>query len=123
MTGYTTAHGRTVRRLAILTTTLLVAATGTAAAMGTGSHGTGAMGGGWGLFGGTMGLWGFLWLALLIAVPLFVGYSLLTRDTDADGGRRDGTDRPRALLRERYARGEIDEEEFRRRRNRLEQTE
>ncbi|MEF8786088.1 MAG: SHOCT domain-containing protein [Haloarculaceae archaeon] len=109
----------------ILTTTLLVAATGTAAAMGSGSHSAGTMGGGgWGLFGGSMGLWGLLWMGLLIAVPLAVVYSLLTRGSDAGEERpRREAERPRSLLRERYARGEIDEEEFRRRRNQLERTE
>ena len=121
MTRHTTAYARTVRKLVILSTTLLVAATGTAAAMGSGSHSAGTMGGGgWGLFGGTMGLWGLLWMGLLIAVPLAVAYSLLTRGADASGERPSGdAERPRSLLRERYARGEIDEEEFQRRRKQL----
>ncbi|WP_340100976.1 SHOCT domain-containing protein [Salinibaculum salinum] len=125
MTGHTTAYGRTVRRLVIPTATLLVAATGTAAAMGSGSHSAGTMGGGgWGLFGGSMGLWGLLWMGLLIAVPLVVAYSILTRGTDAGQNRsRREAERPLSLLRERYARGDIDEEEFRRRRNQLERTE
>ncbi len=102
MIRHTAAYARTVRRLVILSTTLLVAVTGTAAAMGSGSHSA-----------GTMGLWGLLWMGLLIAVPLAVVYSILTRGADA-GGERPGGDaeRPRSLLRERYVRGETDEEEF-----------
>ena len=113
MTQFTTHLGRTVRRLAILAVPLLAATTGTAAAHG-GGNGGGTMGGGWGLFGGTMGLWGLLWMGLLILLPLYLVLTLASR-----GG--DGTDEPPlAVLRERYARGELSDDEFERRREQLE---
>ena len=77
--------GRTARRLATLAVPLLVAATGPAAAHGGGGYGGGMMGGGWGLFGGAMGLWGLLWMGLLVAVPLYVAYALLNRGTSGNG--------------------------------------
>jgi len=96
----------------MLAVPLLVAATGTAAAHG--GYGGGTMGGGgWGLFGGTMGLLGVLWMGLLLAVPAYLVYLLVTRDADDDG------DEPLTILRERYARGELSEEEFEQRRARL----
>jgi putative membrane protein len=39
-------------------------------------------GGGWGLFGGTMGLWGLLWMELLLAIPIYLVYALLTRESN-----------------------------------------
>lgn len=105
---------RIARRQAILTIGLLVGATGTAAAHGDGSYGGGGMmGGGWGLFGGTMGLWGLLWMGLLIAIPAYLLYTFLSR------GRDERADPPLTVLRERYARGELSEAEFDRRRERL----
>jgi len=87
VTQLTTHIGRTARRLAILAVPLLVAATGTAAAHGGGSDGGGMMGGsGWGLFGGAMGLWGFFWMGLLIAVPLYLVYALFDQGS---GGNRE----------------------------------
>ncbi|MFC6993760.1 SHOCT domain-containing protein [Haladaptatus sp. GCM10025707] len=112
MTQFTTTLGRTARRLAMLAVPLLVAATGTAAAMG-GSTGGSMMGGGWGLFGGAMSLWGLLWMGLLIAVPLYLVFALAGRD----GDRPD--ERPLSVLRERYARGELSDDEFERRREQL----
>ena len=117
MTQYINTLGRTVRRIAMLGIPLLVAATGTAVAHGGGGYDGGVMGGGWGLFGGGMALWGLLWMGLLIAVPLYLGYSLRNSDSG-------GTDsRPISVLRERYARGELSEEEFERRRKQLERNE
>ncbi|MDS0279658.1 SHOCT domain-containing protein [Halomicroarcula sp. S1AR25-4] len=116
MTQLTTHIGRTARRLAILAVPLLVAATGTAAAHGGGSYGGGMMGGDWGLFGGTMGLWGVLWMGLLVAVPLYLVYALLDRGS---GGNEEQS---LSVLRERYARGEISDDEFDRRRTQLERT-
>ena len=112
MTQPTTHTGRTARRLALVAVPLLVATTGTAAA-----HGGGMMGGsGWGLFGGAMGLLGLLWMGLLVAVPLYVVYVLLDRGSDGD-------DEPSlSVLRERYARGELSDDEFERRRKQLERT-
>ncbi len=74
------------------------------------------MGGGWGVFGAGMGLWGLLWMALLIGLPLYVAYTLLDRDSGEEERR------PLSILRERYARGELSEEEFERRRQQLEST-
>ena len=117
MTRHTARIGRTARRLAILAVPLVAATTGTAAAHGGGSYGGGMMGGGWGLFGGTMGLWGLLSMGLFLAVPLSLVFALAKR-----GG--DGTDeRSLSVLRERYARGELTDEAFEARRDRLERPE
>ncbi|WP_338730046.1 SHOCT domain-containing protein [Haladaptatus sp. DJG-WS-42] len=113
MTQLTTHIGRTARRLGILAVPLLVATTGTAAAMG-GSSSGGMMGGGWGGFGGTMGLWGLLWLGLLLAIPLSLVVMLGKR---REGGRSED---PLAILRARYARGDLSDDEFERRREQLE---
>jgi putative membrane protein len=116
MTQLTTHARRTARRLATLAVTI-VATTGTAAAHGGGSYDGGMMGGsGWGLLGGAMGLWGLLWMGLLIAVPLYVVYALL------DGGARDNDEQSLSVLRERYARGELSDDEFDRRREQLERS-
>ena len=117
MTHYTSTFGQTIRRIALFAVPLLIAVTGTAAAYGGGGHGSGMMGGGgWGLFGGGMGLWGLLWMGLLIAVPLYLVYSLLSSDSEADDSR------PLSVLRERYARGELTDEEYEQRRKQLEQS-
>ncbi|MDF9746282.1 SHOCT domain-containing protein [Natrinema salsiterrestre] len=115
MTQLTTHVGRTARRLTILAVPLLVAATGTAVAHGGGSYGGGMMGGG-GLFGGAMGLWGLLWMGLLIAVPLYLAHAILNRGS---GGN---DEQSLSVLRERYARGELSDDEFDRRRKQLERT-
>lgn len=97
--------------------TLLLAAAGTAAAHGSGGYGGGMMGGGgWGLFGAGMGLLGFLWMGLLLAIPLYIAYSLLTDENGAEETR------PQSVLRERYARGELTDEEFEQRRKQLERS-
>jgi putative membrane protein len=108
-----TQVGRIARRLTLLAVPLLVATTGTAAAMG-GGYGGGMMGRGWGLFGGAMGLWGLLWMGLLIAITLYLVIALARRGGDRPDGR------PLAVLRERYARGELSDDEFERRREQLE---
>lgn len=123
MTQFTTILGRTARRLAILAVPLLVATTGTATAQAGGGYGGGMMGGGGGLFGGTMGLWGLLWMVLLLAVPVYLVYTLARRGEDGIRDRSGGTrERPVSVLRERYARGELLDEEFERRREQLERT-
>lgn len=72
------------------------------------------MGGGWGLFGGTMGFWELLWMGLLLAIPLYLIFTLGRRQEDGTGKR------PLSVLRERYARGELSDDEFGRRREQLE---
>ena len=123
MTTIIDTLGRTARRTAMLTVPLLVAATGTAAAHGgygggmMGGYGGSTMGGGgWGLFGGTMGLFGILWMVLLLAVPAYFVYALVTRESSDKGTR------PLSVLQERYARGELSDEEFERRRAQLERS-
>jgi len=75
-----------------------------------GGHMTGWSGWGWGMM-----LFGLLWMALLVALPISLVYWLATR-AQSDGSTEDGA---LAVLQERYARGEIDDEEFDRRRARL----
>lgn len=70
---------------------------------------------GWGVWGWGMVLVGLLWMALLIALPVYFVYWLVTR-SQTDGRTEDSA---LAVLQERYARGEIDDEEFERRRTRL----
>jgi putative membrane protein len=127
------AVGLTLGLVAVL---LVVAATGPAVAH-TGDDGShhhdGWMGthdgmGGW--MGGTGFFWALLWPVVLIGVPLVVGYLLLTR-RDTGGARADNvrsgdartnegtSDDALEVLRRRYARGEIDDEEFDARRRTL----
>lgn len=81
---------------------------------------TGGMGMG-GLGGGGMGTWGtgfgilwpLLWLVGLVVILVIVGYVILRRH------ERGGSDRAVGELRQRYARGEIDADEFERRRRQL----
>lgn len=124
MTRITTQLGRTARRTTGTAIGLLAAATGTAAAHGGGNYGGGGMMGGatGGLFGGTMGLWGLLWMGLLIAVPAYLLYSIVSRERDRGAGDPRADDSPRAVLRERYARGDLSDEEFERRRERLDRS-
>ena len=63
-----------------------------------------------------MGLWGLLWMGLLLAIPLYIASKLLNRAS----GENDT--RPLSVLRERYARGELSDDEFDRRRKQLERT-
>lgn len=70
---------------------------------------------GWGLWGWGMMLFGILWMALIIGLPIYLVYWLATR-SQADGPNED---RALVTLREQYARGEIDDEEFERRRGHL----
>lgn len=107
--------GRTTQLLAIAAG-LFAVAVGTVAAhpSGTGGGWMGGWGSGWGMFGG----WGFLWLLLLIGTVAFGVYLAGTADTGRDR-TRERPDRALAELRERYARGEIDDGEFEERRQRL----
>ncbi|UTF52053.1 SHOCT domain-containing protein [Natronosalvus rutilus] len=106
--------GRTGRQTAMLAIPLFVGATESVAAHGGESTWGGMMGDGWGLFGGAMGLWGLLWMGALIAIPLFLVYSMVDRGTNGSD------DRSLSVLRERYARGDLSDDEFERRRERLE---
>jgi putative membrane protein len=60
-------------------------------------------------------LFGLLWMALIIGLPIYLVYWLVAR-SQTDGPAED---RALVALREQYARGEIDDEEFERRRGRL----
>lgn len=62
-----------------------------------------------------MMLFVLLWMALLIGLPIYLVYWLVTR-FKTDGQTEDAA---LAVLREQYARGEIDDEEYERRRGRL----
>lgn len=87
--------------------------------------------GAWGMHDGWAGGWGLLWMIgwLLVLGLVVAGAALVVRRTALGGGTAASTDSPaetdtdRALatLRERYARGEIDEEEFRQRRELLQE--
>ncbi|AUV84373.1 hypothetical protein C2R22_22790 (plasmid) [Salinigranum rubrum] len=106
-------------KIAVVAVPLLVGASGTAAAHG-GGYGGGMMGSGWsgigglggfGMLGGGMLLWSLLLIGLVLALVYGVG-------------RGNGTDRgdtALAELRERYARGELSDEEFESRRASLSQ--
>lgn len=65
---------------------------------------------GWGWGGGFMM---FFWLAVLLVIALVL-WRALTRSMPGAGPTDEGRDRAEAILRERYARGEIDEPTFRR---------
>lgn len=138
---------RTLRRIGLgsiaIGVPLLVGATGTAAAggsdgiagsigcWGTGTGGNWGMtgggawgmggGGGWGMGGGLLGGDMFLWPLLLVGLVAVLVYALSDGGT-ATKDRRSGreTDRAMAELRERYARGELSDEEFEQRRRTLE---
>ncbi|UWG46832.1 putative membrane protein [Halanaeroarchaeum sp. HSR-CO] len=75
-------------------------------------------GGGYGMTGGTM-FGGFLWPLLLIGGVLALLYWAGDRG-GADHHGDDRTDSAMETLRQRYARGELTEEEFEERRRRLE---
>jgi putative membrane protein len=99
----------------------LLLATGGAAVGHTGDDGMhhhdgwmGAHGGG--MWGGLGWLWMLGGLLVVLAVPAIAVYALSTRGGDGAGT---GGDDALAELRRRYAAGEVDEEEFERRRERL----
>jgi len=117
MTRPTTRLGRTARRLALVAGGALVATTTTATATAVGGHHGGGMGaGGWG-FGGGMWLWGLLWMGVLLAVVALAARAVFDWGRDGDQSQTDR--RPEDVLRDRYARGELDDEEFERRRETL----
>lgn len=73
--------------------------------------------GGFGWHGPGMGLWGILFLVLLIVVVVVLVRTLIPGRTDNEPT----ADRALQILRERYARGEIDREEFEQKKHDLEQ--
>lgn len=86
---------------------------------GTGNWGTGmAPGWGMGMGGGFMWLMPFFWLVLLGILIWFV-VSLVRGDVHASGNKSRNKS-PLEILNERYAKGEIDTEEFVERRGKLE---
>lgn len=114
----TTALGRTARRLALATGGVLVAVTSTASATGH-HHGGGGTGAGtWGFgVGGGMWLWGLLWMGVLFAVLALAARALFDWERDTDQPQPERS--PQDVLRERYARGDLDDDEFERRRQTL----
>lgn len=70
---------------------------------------------------GHMTLGGWWWMTLLWVVIIATTVFLVVRAQSADRGRDPGAPttrpNPQELLAERYARGQIDEDEFRRRRD------
>lgn len=102
---------RTIR-LAAMSGLGYVLFTGTAAAQ-MGGHGTGTGGTWWGMTG-----WMSLWPLLLLAVLGLVVFALV-RTAGSDSSTEESDEQALETLRRRYARGEIDDEEFEERRLRL----
>lgn len=71
--------------------------------------------GGW-MDSGLGFIWMLLWSVVLIGIPLGLVYLLITRRTSTAGPTDDDA---LALLRQRYAQGKIDEDEFDTRRTKL----
>lgn len=63
--------------------------------------------------------WMLVWGLVMVGLPLLALYVLATRSGGGDGTDEDAL----SVLRTRYARGELDDDEFDRRRQRLEGTE
>jgi putative membrane protein len=62
-----------------------------------------------------MMLFGLLWMAIIIGLPIYLVYWLMARSQTDESAE----DSALVVLREQYARGEIDDEEFERRRGHL----
>lgn len=71
--------------------------------------------GGWGVWGWGMLFAGLLWTAVVVGGPLLLVYWLVTRSQSTGHPK----DQALEVLREQYARGDIDDEEYERRRERL----
>jgi putative membrane protein len=71
--------------------------------------------GGWGWFAMSVGMLLFWALLITAAVLLFRALSLGSERTHAPGSPGEPGPSPEQILAERFARGEIDEEEYRRR--------
>ena len=67
--------------------------------------GSGMMGTGWGIFGGGMFIWPLFVLGLIVLALYWAG-------SQSENNNSEQPDPARAELRERYARGEIDDVEF-----------
>ncbi|MDQ2051714.1 SHOCT domain-containing protein [Natronolimnohabitans sp. A-GB9] len=70
------------------------------------------MDGSWGVFGG----WGFLWFLLLLGI-IVLAVSMASGNEGAQNGGQQ--DRAQEELRKQYARGELSDEEFEKRRRKL----
>ena len=103
---------RTGRTVLVTGITLLIGATGSAVAHQGGSVGGGMMDNGWGMFGG----WGFLWLLLLVGVIALLVPVVSGTERSGNGGQPDRADDE---LRKQYARGELSDGEFEKRRRKL----
>ena len=112
MTQLPISVGQSGRNSLLAGVMLLFTATGSVAAQQRTNGYGGMMNEGWGMFGG----WGFLWLLLLAGLIVLV-VSAVNGSDQSQGGEQ--PDRALAELRERYARGEINEEEFEERRRTL----
>jgi putative membrane protein len=67
-----------------------------------------------------MGGWWVVWPLLVLIGVLLLGYLVFRLVADRSGGQpSSGVSSARRILDERYARGEIDDEEYRRRRGEL----
>lgn len=113
MTELRETFGRYARRVTVFGA-LLVAATATVSAQPHGGGDGGAMGG-WGAFGGWMFLWPVVLIGLLALLVFWAGSRPRSERTDSP----DRPDRALEELRERYARGDLSDEEFERRRRNL----
>lgn len=74
------------------------------------------MGNGGGMFFGG----GFMWIFWILLIVILVVIVKTMINTDNSGGKTLQDKSPMEILKKRYARGEIDEEEFERRRKQLE---
>lgn len=67
-----------------------------------------------------MGLHGLFWIGVLVVIAALVMWAVRSAGRPHAGGAVSGTPNPRDILDARYARGEIEEDEYRARRKILE---